>query len=152
MTTSQLKAKYAEVFAEATHANNRTWLVKRIAWRLQALAGGDLSERARQRAAELAIDADLRVTAPRQQMVVAPERTTTRHVRFTDDNRLPPPGTIITRRYKGEMLQVKVLADGFEYAGERFKSLSAVAKHITGSHCNGILFFRLNKQEVANEE
>jgi hypothetical protein len=56
---------------------------------------------------------------------------------------LPPPGTIITRRYKGEVLQVKVLPHGFEYQGEVYSSLSAVAKAITGSHCNGYLFFRL---------
>jgi hypothetical protein len=61
MTVKELRTRYAEVFGEATNANNRAWLVKRIAWRLQALAEGDLSERARQRAAELANDADLRL-------------------------------------------------------------------------------------------
>ena len=60
MTAKQLRDKFAEVFGETTNANNRAWLVKRIAWRLQALAEGDLSERARRRAAELARDADLR--------------------------------------------------------------------------------------------
>jgi hypothetical protein len=61
------------------------------------------------------------------------------------DGRLPPPGTVITRRYKGAVLQVQVLAEGFEYAGEVFTSLSAVAKEITGSHCNGFHFFRLGE-------
>ena len=56
-----LRAKYAEVFEEPTRAGNRVWLVKRIAWRLQALAEGDLTQRARQRAAELTNHADLRV-------------------------------------------------------------------------------------------
>jgi hypothetical protein len=42
------------------------------------------------------------------------------------------------------VLQVKVLPHGFEYEGEVFTSLSAVAKKITGSHCNGFLFFRLD--------
>src|SRR5436305_12938480 len=64
LTVPQLRLRYAEVFHETTNANNRTWLVKKIAWRLQALAEGDLSERARQRAAELANDADLRLTPP----------------------------------------------------------------------------------------
>ncbi|HEV3436990.1 MAG TPA: DUF2924 domain-containing protein [Gemmata sp.] len=54
MTTKQLRERYAEVFGETTTANNRTWLFRRIAWRLQALAEGDLSERARARAVELA--------------------------------------------------------------------------------------------------
>jgi hypothetical protein len=64
------------------------------------------------------------------------------------DNRLPPPGTIITREYKGQTLDVKVLASGFEYAGEVFKSLSAVAKTVTGQHVNGFAFFRLAKEVV----
>ena len=46
----QLRQRFAEVFGEATAASNRTWLVKRIIWRLQALAEGDLSQRARRRA------------------------------------------------------------------------------------------------------
>src|SRR5262249_50154246 len=61
----QLRLRYAAVFGETTNANNRTWLVKKIAWRRQALAEGDLSERARQRAAELAHDADLRANPPK---------------------------------------------------------------------------------------
>ena len=56
------------------------------------------------------------------------------------------PGTIITRQYKGQTLQVRVLADGFEFDGAVYNSLSAVAKAITGSHCNGFLFFRLGEQ------
>ena len=64
LTIGQLRQRFAELFGEATAASNRTWLVKRIAWRLQALAEGDLSERARRRAAELARDADLRLNPP----------------------------------------------------------------------------------------
>ena len=57
-------------------------------------------------------------------------------------------GTTLTRRYKDEDLQVRVLADGFEYKGEVYGSLSAAARAITGSHCNGYHFFReaLNRQ------
>jgi hypothetical protein len=61
LTLKQLRTKYVEVFGEETNAQNKAWLVKRIAWRLQALQEGDLSERARRRAAELARDADLRL-------------------------------------------------------------------------------------------
>ena len=46
-------------------------------------------------------------------------------------------------------MQVKVLPDGFEYAGAVYASLSAVAKAVTGSHCNGFLFFRLNNGDRA---
>jgi hypothetical protein len=148
MTMSELKARYAEAFGEATNANNRAWLVKRLAWRIQALAEGDLSQRARQRAAELANDADLRMNPPRDLAVVpgADEaQPRTRTLDFERDSRLPPPGTIITRDYKGRQLQVQVLHNGIEYDGQVYKSLSAVAKAITGSHCNGHLFFRMGK-------
>jgi hypothetical protein len=140
MSVKDLLARYAELFGEQPRTNNRPWLIKRIAWRIQALAEGDLSERARKRAAELANDADIRTTAPRQ----APERTKTADLAI--DRRLPPPGSLITREYKGQTLHVRVLPDGFEYLGERYPSLSAVAKAITGSHCNGFLFFQLARK------
>src|SRR5438874_10467959 len=66
----ELRVRYAELFGETTAVKNRTWLLRRVAWRLQCLAEGDLSERARQRAAELADDADLRTTVPRVPMPV----------------------------------------------------------------------------------
>jgi hypothetical protein len=144
MGAKELRLKYAEVFGEQTAANNKAWLIRRIAWRLQALAEGDLSERARRRAEELANDADLRMNPPRLPPADAPEeRTATRTIRFQQDDRLPPPGTVLARRYRGETLQVKVLADGFEFEGRVYPSLSAAARSITGSHCNGYLFFNL---------
>jgi hypothetical protein len=148
LTVKELRARYAEVFGEETLAQNRAWLVKRIAWRLQALAEGDLSERARRRAAELANDANIRMNPPIAKPVAATAETMTRtrSLRIQPDDRLPPPGTVITRRYKGEVLQVKVLPHGFEYEGEVYGSLSAVAKAITGSHCNGYLFFRMGEK------
>jgi hypothetical protein len=69
-----------------------------------------------------------------------------RVLKFQADDRLPPPGTVLTRKYKGQLVQVRVRPDGFEYEGEVFTSLSAVAKKITGSHCNGFLFFRLDRK------
>jgi hypothetical protein len=144
----QLRQRYAELFGETTNANNKAWLLKRIAWRLQAMAEGDLTERAKQRAAELANDADLRLNPPRDMTIEScPDEAQprTRTLEFERDSRLPPPGTIITRDYKGRQLQVQVLYHGLEYDGQVYKSLSAVAKAITGSHCNGHLFFRLGK-------
>jgi hypothetical protein len=144
LTVKELRARYAEVFGEETNAYNKAWLLKRTAWRLQALAEGDLSERARQRAAELAQNADLRLNPPKAKLASAPaERPQTATLRFQPDERLPPPGTLLTRLYKGQTLQVHVLAHGFEFEGAVYRSLSAVAKAITGSHCNGYLFFRL---------
>ena len=147
MTVNELRAKYAEVFGEETKARHKEWLVRRIAWRMQALAEGDISNRARQRAEELANDADLRTTAPKapKPAPAAADRTTTTLCVASDD-RLPMPGTTITRQYKGHLVEVHILADGFEFEGEVYKSLSAVAKKITGTHCNGYFFFRLNGQ------
>jgi hypothetical protein len=141
LTIGQLRQRFAELFGEATQASNRTWLIKRIAWRLQALAEGDLSERARRRAQELARDADLRLNPPRSKTTTAPPPEPIR-VPTPVDPRLPPPGTILTRPYKGQKLQVQVLHDGFAYAGHVYPSLSAVAKAITGTHTNGYHFFR----------
>src|SRR5213596_3960319 len=76
MATADLRLKFTELFREQTRSSNRVWLVKRIAWRLQALAEGDLSERARQRAVELARDADLRLSAPRALALAAAQSQT----------------------------------------------------------------------------
>jgi hypothetical protein len=155
LTISQLRQRFADVFGEATRASNRTWLVKRIAWRLQALAEGDLSQRARQRASELARDADLRLNAPcSKSTTVTPEPVnapTPISVPAPLDQRLPPPGTILTRPYKGQQLHVQVLTDGFAYGGTVFPSLSAVAKAITGTHCNGYHFFRATLNHTNKE-
>ena len=146
MTMRELRARYAEAFNEETRANNKSWLVKRIIWRLQANAEGDLSERARRRAIELANDSDLRLSPPKPKDVApSGERVRIAALPIGREDRLPPPGSVITRVYKGEALQVKVLPRGFEFEGETFTSLSAVAKAVTGTHCNGFLFFKLQK-------
>jgi hypothetical protein len=148
LTVRQLRARYAMLFGETTRVGNKAWLVKRIAWRLQALAEGDLSERARRRAAELANDADLRLSPPRPAPTIPVPATGSgpgkRNARF------PPAGTLLTRLYKGTTVQVRVLEHGFVYEGTIYPSLSAVAKAITGSHCSGYLFFRLRAKGVAS--
>src|SRR5436309_14499246 len=63
-SVGSLREKYWEVFGEETRCRHREHLFRRIAWRLQARAEGDLSVRARQRAQEIADDADLRKIAP----------------------------------------------------------------------------------------
>jgi hypothetical protein len=142
MTAAELRVRYAEVFGEPARTDHKTWLAKRIAWRLQALAEGDLSERARRRAAELANDADLRLYPPRSTQIVLADNGS---IPSADppDSRLPPPGRTLSRLYKGRMLHVRILPKGFEFDGVVYQSLSAVAKAITGSHTNGYLFFRL---------
>ena len=142
LSVGQLRQRFAELFGEATAASNKTWLIKRLLWRLQALAEGDLSERARRRAAELARDADLRLNPPQLQTTAPTTTPEPVGMAAPVDPRLPPPGTILARPYKGQLVQVQVLTDGFAYAGTVYASLSAVAKAITGSHTNGYHFFR----------
>lgn len=145
MTVGQLQQRYADVFGEIVRSRHKQYLIRRIAWRLQANAEGGLSERALRRAEELADVADVRVTPPRCGISVNAAAPVTRADAPTrpTDPRLPPVGAAITRKYKGRTLAVTVLADGFEYAGERYPSLTAVAKAITGSHMNGFRFFQI---------
>ena len=59
------------------------------------------------------------------------------------DRRLPIPGTVISKVYKGTIIDVKVLDKGFEYDGKAYRSLSSIAGAVTGQHWNGYLFFGL---------
>jgi len=113
-----------------------------------------LSERARRRAAELANDAEVRVMAPKT-MICPPHYGTSATVtkpvpkaKHPSDPRLPAPGSAMMRKYKGRTHRVVVLEDGkgFEYEGSRYRTLTAVAKRITGSHMNGFRFFKLGVQ------
>jgi hypothetical protein len=143
-----LREKYREVFQEATRSRHREHLFRRIAWRLQALAEGDLSERGRSRAQQIARDADLRSVAPRDFLTVGEERIrTTRgdRNRREQDSRLPLPGTRLTRNWKGRTLLVEVLAKGFQYENRHYSSLSAIAVAVTGTRWNGLAFFGLTR-------
>src|SRR5688572_3778714 len=108
MSVDRLRAKFAEVFGEQTRSRHKEYLIKRIAWRMQANVEGGLSERALQRAMELANLADLRLTAPRQPRDAA-ERTVTVATSARPNTELLP-GTMLKRQYKGRTLHVMVLA------------------------------------------
>ena len=141
-----LREKYQKVFQEATRCRNREHLFRRIAWRLQALAEGDLSERARLRAHEIARDADLRMVAPLGFLSVGGERVQTTGEKRSgreQDRRLPLPGSLLSRKWKGRSILVEVLANGFRYEDRHYRSLSAIAVAITGTRWNGLAFFRL---------
>jgi hypothetical protein len=147
-TLAGLREKYREVFQEETRSRHREHLFRRIAWRLQALAEGDLSQRARDRAREIARDADLRTIAPADFFTVGGQSVrTTRgdRNRRKQDSRLPLPGTLLTRKWKGRILLVEVLAQGFRYENRHYSSLSAIAMAITGTRWNGLTFFGLTR-------
>ena len=134
MTVGQLRQKYIEAFGEESRSNHKQFLFRRIAWRMQALAEGGLSERARRRALEIANDADLRIRAPKTKfgddVALDPKLSVTRKVAGALDPRLPPPGTYLEREYKGRRIIAKILEDGFEFDGEIYRSLSAMHLHI----------------------
>ncbi len=144
MTVKELRGRYAEVFGETTRSGNKDWLWKRIAWRMQANAEGGITERARRRAEEIANDADLRLRRPPDKPAPSPASTTkTATVVFDQPTGELMPGTVLTRPYKGRTITVTVRdpRNSFEYEGEVYRSLSAVAKAVTGSHWSGNLFF-----------
>jgi hypothetical protein len=144
-TVGELKVKYHEVFGQESRSNHKQFLVRRIAWRLQADAEGGLSERARQRALVLADEAELRTRAPAsflKKLSGANQR----------DCRLPPPGTWLTRQFQQQSVAVEVLEKGFRYQERVYKSLSAVARHVTGTQWNGFLFFGLQASAEGRHE
>ena len=142
-------------FRKTRDAGHREHLFRRIAWRLQALAEGDLSERARRRAQEIARDADLRVVAPRDFFSVEGTRVQTApgdRDRPEQDRRLPLPGVLLSRKWKGRTILVEVLAKGFRYENRYYASLSAIAVAVTGTRWNGLAFFGLTRKAGEQKE
>lgn len=138
LTMKELREKYRELSGNESRSSNRQFLFRRIAWRLQALAEGDLTERARQRAQHLACDADLKVRPSRQFHGFTIEQS-------KRDWRLPVAGATLRRMYREKLHKVTVCTDGFTYEGSKYSSLSAVAFRITGTRWNGYAFFGLKE-------
>ncbi|MEL6111070.1 MAG: DUF2924 domain-containing protein [Planctomycetota bacterium] len=153
MKTSELKDYYTEVLDRPPRSHNRDSLIKRIAWRLQANEEGDLPERVRLKALALADDADLRVR-PGKEFTAAIDEAKVKTSLPSDeqrDPRLPLPGSEISRVYKGRLITVLIGKNDFEFNGDVYKSLSAIAKAVTGSHVNGFAFFKLRKPKESNQ-
>jgi len=151
MTVGQLREKWRELYpGEETRSFNRVYLWRRLAWRVQELAYGGLSERAKARIAELNKDDDLRFLPPRTwtpPMIAAPAPTSRQDGHAVRDPRLPSPGSVITRRYHGREIRVAVTEAGFEWDGRPYRSLSAVARDVCGQRWNGFLFFGLTRRK-----
>ena len=142
LKAAALRIKYREVFGEESRSSNRQFLFRRIAWRLQANVAGGLSERARRRAAEIADEADLRIRAPEGFFAERPSIPADR-AKPGRDWRLPVPGAVLSRQFENRRILVTVLEKGFEYQSRRYRSLSAIAREVTGTRWNGLLFFGL---------
>ena len=134
-TVGQLRVKYLEVFKLESRSNNQKFLVRRLSWRLQANAEGGLSDRARQRAVVVAEEAELRIRAPQSFLKELAQGNR--------DPRLPAVGTCLRREFQGRTVSVEVLEKGFRYEEEVYRSLSAVARQVTGVQWNGFAFFSL---------
>lgn len=123
-----LKATWRDLFAAEPPPYNRKFLESRLAYRIQELAYGGLKPETLKRLAALAEELEPRRSGARK------------------DN-LPVTGTRLLREWQGEQHIATVLTDGFEYQGRPYKSLSAIARSITGTRWNGWLFFGLRSQK-----
>jgi hypothetical protein len=137
-----LRARYREAFGEETTSHNAAYLRKKIAWRIQELAQGGLSDRVRARIAKLQQGVPLRERPPLVEDEPAAATPGAKR-----DPALPPAGTVLRRVHKGRTHEVTVLEDGFLHQGTTYETLSAVAKAITGTTWNGRLFFGLTTRK-----
>lgn len=124
-TAAELRELYNELFDDPTHYHaSKNQLRPKIGYRLQELALGGLDEETSNTLDKVA----------KGEVVIK----SAKHTGFI-------PGTKLCREFKGIMHQAEVLEDGFEYNGQKFKSLSAIAYKITGTKWNGPKFFKLRK-------
>lgn len=136
----ELLEMYKELYGEHSSSTNEVFLRRKIAYRIQEQASGTLSRKAKSQIAELIAKYD-----PVNNKTLRPQVTTAgkelKVLPSMRDKRLPIPGTIIKKNYKGQIIEVRVLEKGFEYNNTYFRTLSAIAQEITGSHWNGFNFF-----------
>lgn len=125
MTVAELQEKWIEVFGKETNQRDREAMWRRLAEKIQADHFGPGG----------AGEGQARSTRMPRKPKPHPER----------DPRLPEPGTVLTRSFRGSEINVKVLEKGFEFEGRTYRSLSAVAKEVTGTAWNGFSFFGLSK-------
>jgi hypothetical protein len=131
--TPKLKEQWRELFDTEPPPYNRRFLEHRLAYRIQELAYGGLKPETIERLEALAEDLD--GGDPNRRRQPAKER--------------PIAGTRLIREWQGVEHCVTVRDDDFEYQGRPYKSLSAVARAITGTRWNGLIFFGLKNQRAA---
>ncbi len=149
MTVGDLRLEWLKLYGEPTRSRNKQYLWRRLAWRVQELAHGGLSNAAKVKIDELAPDSFARARTPQNGNGAVPAGGRDQHQhRDQRDPRLPAPGTVITKSYKGRELRVTVRDSGFEFDGTIHTSLTALAKEITGcKSIGGWLFFGLTKRK-----
>ena len=151
MTIQELRAKYRELYGAPTMVAHKVFLRKRIIWKMQSIAENlDLNKEDWALVNSLAQYAPIRMRPKRktrkariEDLVAASSLSSPNPLETPNqrDSRIPPPGSILRRYHNGKTYEVLVLDDGFEYQGKWFKSLTGLAKHLTGTHWNGYAFF-----------
>jgi len=139
----ELQYKYKELFNNGgVSSTNKTFLWRKIAYKLQEAEYGGLSDSGRSKIAELIKKYDpINNKALRPQVVFGGKNMVA--IPSLRDKRLPIPGTIIHKKYKGRDIYVKVLEKGFEYNDKYYRTLTAIAEELSGAHWSGYLFFNL---------
>jgi hypothetical protein len=140
MDVASLVTRYEESFGRAPRVKNKAFLWKRCAWKIQEQRFGGLSTAAKNRLEELIAEIDLPFAER--------ARTVTGRLAKVKPS-APPAGTVITREWRNQRIEVRVLEHGVEYKGVPYRSLSAVAHAITGTHWSGPAFFGLRNRRTA---
>jgi len=153
MDLAGLRAEYERVFGKPTKSRNRKQLFAQIARKLQA---EPVDEKPKADAAKPTLTATFEPKRKRQPKGAKGGKKSESKQRppkpiGARDPRLPKVGTTIERVYKGKKLLVRVLEKGFEFEGKEYRSLSALAKHITGQIINGFAFFRVIPRETTKK-
>ncbi len=140
MGVPELVERYEAVHGKPPRVKHRDWLWRRIAWKVQEQRFGGLSEVAKRRLDELIAELELPLGQRTVNGKVARSRPGD-----------PPLGTTLTRVWKGQDVRTTAVEGGWEHDGVVHRSLSAVAKAVTGSHWNGRLLFGLTKRKEAGK-
>jgi hypothetical protein len=146
MGLEDLREEYKRAFGKTTESRNRKHLYTVIARKLQETTGQSKPDEPQQSATTRKFRPKRKRSKQRDQRGKANQRQPNKRrpqALGAADPRLPKIGTIITKTYKGQKINVRVLGNGFECSGKQFRSLSGVAREVTGSIWNGYLFFGL---------
>ena len=146
MTVGQLRVEWERLYGEPTRSRNRIFLWRRLAWRIQELQFGGLTDTTKARILDLAPATLGRLQMPPGFVPSVDECSTPPGPTTRRDRRLPAPGSTILRDYRGQTLRLLVLDDGFELDGVHYDSLSEAARVVTGQRWNGPLFWGVAKR------
>ena len=152
MSIIELRERYHGLSSRRVSIKCKRWYIKRILWIMQAAIEGDISEESRLLAKQIAADRPLRKSILKLREKVddcnaSTYRSVSTVLNPPIDRRIPEPGASLVKTYKGQTIRVVVRSSGFEFNGEQYKSLTAIARVVTGQRrINGFQFFNLGKR------